>query len=197
MVFVEWGTIWRGWAFATPREEDIVQMRQGLAAWQAKGGEILRPNLLSLLAEAYGKTDRSAEAIELLSEALDITDRNGECHYQAELYRLKGEFLLAWTTENRAEAEAGVVEVQPAIIHQEVDAVSIGHVAGHAPEAPSPFVRVNDRDPARRDGRMAVSGEPRGGPCAGGRDRPRTGAGQWQVLHRTARWRSRFSPWGA
>jgi hypothetical protein len=47
--------------------------------------------------------------------------------------------------------QPGPPSPQPAIIHQEVDAVSVGYVPRHAPESPPPFVRVNDRDPARRD----------------------------------------------
>src|SRR5262249_61845326 len=42
----------------------------------------------------------------VLAEGLALADKNGERHYEAELYRLKGEFLLASSTENQAEAEA-------------------------------------------------------------------------------------------
>jgi predicted ATPase len=106
MVFVEWGTIWRGWALTTHGEEGIPQMWEGLAAWRALGGEIMRPGLLALLAEAYRNTGRSKEALAALSEALALAEKSGERHYQAELYRLKGEALLASPTENQAEAEA-------------------------------------------------------------------------------------------
>jgi predicted ATPase len=106
MVFVEWGTIWRGWALTTRGEEGIAQMQKGLAAWRALGGEIMRPGLLALLAEAYGKTGRSEEALAALTEALALADKSGERHYQAELYRLKGEAHLASPAENQAEAEA-------------------------------------------------------------------------------------------
>src|SRR5262249_53037702 len=51
-------------------------------------------------------TGRSAKALDMLAEALALADKTGERHYQAELYRLKGEFLLASPTENQAEAEA-------------------------------------------------------------------------------------------
>jgi predicted ATPase len=106
MAFVAWGTIWRGWALTTRGEEGIAQMWQGLAAWRALGGELWRPSLLALLAEAYGRTGQSAKALAVLAEALAVADKNGERHYQAELYRLKGEFLLASPTEIQAEAEA-------------------------------------------------------------------------------------------
>ena len=62
--------------------------------------------MLALLAEAYGKTGRSAKALAVLAEALALADSSGERHYQAELYRLKGEFLLSSPTQNQAEAEA-------------------------------------------------------------------------------------------
>ena len=42
----------------------------------------------------------------MLAEALALADSSGERHYQAELYRLKGEFLLSSPTQNQAEAEA-------------------------------------------------------------------------------------------
>jgi predicted ATPase len=104
-VFAEWGAIWRGSALADSGDDGISQICQGLAAWRALGGEIMRPGLLALLAEAYGKTGRSEEALAALDEALALADKNGERHYQAELYRLKGEFLLASRVENQAEAE--------------------------------------------------------------------------------------------
>ena len=51
------GTILRGWALAMQGQaaEGIAQMRQGLAAWQATGAEVIRPYYLGLLAEAYGQ----------------------------------------------------------------------------------------------------------------------------------------------
>jgi serine/threonine protein kinase/predicted ATPase len=106
MAFVVWGTIWRGWALTTRGEEGIAQMWQGLAGWRALGGELWRPTLLALLADAYGKAGRSAKALAVLAEALALANKNGERPYEAELYRLKGEFLLASPTENQAEAEA-------------------------------------------------------------------------------------------
>jgi predicted ATPase len=58
-----------------------------------------------MLAEAYGKMGQSEEALALVVEALEVVDRTGERHCQAELYRLKGEFLLASPGENQAETE--------------------------------------------------------------------------------------------
>ena len=111
-VFGAGGTIFRGWALAArssergpgqaPREEGIAQIQQGLAAWRATGAEALRPYYLALLAEACGKGRQVAEGLHLLAEALAVADDTGECRWDAELYRLKGELLLARPVEHHA-----------------------------------------------------------------------------------------------
>jgi predicted ATPase len=52
--FLALGTLLRVWALAEreQRAEGISQIREGLDAWRAVGNELLRPYLLSLLAEA-------------------------------------------------------------------------------------------------------------------------------------------------
>jgi predicted ATPase len=114
-VFGAGGTIFRGWALAErsaepgagqgQREEGIAQMQQGLAAWRATGAEALRPYYLALLAEASGKEGQVEEGLHLLAEALAVANDTGECRWDAELYRLKGELLLARPAEHHAEAE--------------------------------------------------------------------------------------------
>jgi len=75
-------------------EEGIVQMRQGLAAYQATASELFRPYHLALLAEAYGKVGQAKEGLPLLAEALAAVDKTGERWCEAELYRLKGQLTL-------------------------------------------------------------------------------------------------------
>jgi class 3 adenylate cyclase/predicted ATPase len=86
----------RSWALAEQGrgEEGIAQIRQGLAAQQATAAEGLRPHFLGLLTEAYGKVGQAEEGLITLTEALTLVDKNGERFWEAELYRLKGEFLL-------------------------------------------------------------------------------------------------------
>jgi predicted ATPase len=86
-------------------EEGIAQMRQGMTAWQATGAEVDRPYYLALLAEGYGKAGRAEEGLHILAEALAVTDAIEERYYEAELYRLQGELLLAGSREHHAEAE--------------------------------------------------------------------------------------------
>jgi class 3 adenylate cyclase/predicted ATPase len=121
--FAQWlaqGMILRGWALAEQGQEaeGIAQLRQGLAAWQATGAELDRPRFLALLAEAYGKAGLTEEGLRLLVEAQAAVRRSGERRWEAELYRLKGELLLARSSENHAEAEACFREAFDIASHQ-------------------------------------------------------------------------------
>ena len=95
-VFLVAGMTWRGWALAEQgqAEEGIQQIQQGIVAARAMGIEIFRPHLLTLLAEAYGKTGQVEEGLHALAEALTLVEKNGERMYEAELYRLRGELTL-------------------------------------------------------------------------------------------------------
>jgi predicted ATPase len=91
------GTIVRGQALAEEEgrgEEGIAQIRQGLAALQAKGAEAGRPLYLTMLAEAYEKVGQAEEGLNALSEALTLVNKTEERYYEAELYRLKGKLTL-------------------------------------------------------------------------------------------------------
>jgi len=88
-------TITLGWALFEQgkREEAIEQMRQGLAAHQATGSEVVLPHFLGLLAEALGKARQTEEGLRVLDEALEAA-RHGDGCYLAELHRIKGELIL-------------------------------------------------------------------------------------------------------
>ena len=106
-IWVAYGTVLQGWALAQQGqwEEGIAQMRRGYAAWRATGAEVDVPYFLVLLAEAYGNVGQVDEGLELLAEARLVVDK-GERYWEAELYRVKGELLLACSAGQHAEAEA-------------------------------------------------------------------------------------------
>jgi predicted ATPase len=109
-VFPFWlgaGTVLRGWALSErgQGEEGIAQTRQGLATFRATGAEQVRPYLLGLLAEVYGKRGQAEEGLTVLAEALVAVENSGERFWEAELYRIKGELLLM-----QNEADVGVEE---------------------------------------------------------------------------------------
>ena len=90
------GTILRGWALAEQGqgEEGLVQIRQGLEAFRATRTEYQRTLHLRSLAEACGKAGRVEDGLQALAEALAMVDYTGECVYEAELHRLRGELTL-------------------------------------------------------------------------------------------------------
>jgi TOMM system kinase/cyclase fusion protein len=106
-LWVPGGTVLRGWALSEQgqMEEGIAQIRQGMTAWQATGAELDRPYYLALLAEGYGKAGQAEAGLHILAEALAVMDAIEERYYEAELYRLQGELLLARSAEQHAEAE--------------------------------------------------------------------------------------------
>jgi predicted ATPase len=80
-------------------------MQQGLAAWRATGAAVFQPYGLALLAEASAQVGQTEERLTRLAEALAVTNDTGERRWEAELYRLQGELLLARAAEQHTEAE--------------------------------------------------------------------------------------------
>src|SRR5262249_3169616 len=93
------GTLYRGSAQAEQGrvEEAIAQMRHGLDASSDLAAELGRPVWLSQLAAACGKLGQTDDALVLVAEALAAVERSGERHWEAEIYRIKGELLLLYS----------------------------------------------------------------------------------------------------
>jgi predicted ATPase len=91
------GAVWRGWALGGQGriEEGMTQIRQSLAAYGDTGAALSRPHFLALLAEGYAGGGQVEEGLSVVEQALAAVHETGERYYEAELYRLKGEFTLA------------------------------------------------------------------------------------------------------
>ena len=74
----------RGWALLGRGDDEHAaeQIREGLAAWQDTGAELMRPHFLALLAEAYAATNQHDQALCLLDEALMLAEATGEGMYR-------------------------------------------------------------------------------------------------------------------
>jgi predicted ATPase len=70
--------------------DGIAQLHAGLAAWNATGARVLDTQWLGLVAEAHVQAGQFEDALAALHRAGDTAAATGECHYQAELYRLRG-----------------------------------------------------------------------------------------------------------
>jgi len=73
--------------------EGILQIQEGLAAWQHPGADV-RSYPFALLAEAYKKAGQTNEGLTALAETLNRIEKNKEQWWAAELHRLKGELTL-------------------------------------------------------------------------------------------------------
>jgi TOMM system kinase/cyclase fusion protein len=102
------GMFHRGLALAAQGqgEEGVTQIRQGLMDILATGAVLVRSQFLALLAEACGKIGQVDEGLRVLAEAQAAMDESGRRNYEAEIYRLQGEFLLHQAVLDTAQAEA-------------------------------------------------------------------------------------------
>ena len=80
----------RGWSlvFQGAGDSGLEDLRQSVAAYRATGAELHVTSILLMLAEACGYLGYTQEGLAVLDEALALGRRNGELHYEAELYRL-------------------------------------------------------------------------------------------------------------
>ena len=85
--------------------EGIAQLRTGLAAWSGTGARLLDTQWLGFLAEAHLQAGQLDDALAALDRAAETAAATGECHYQAELYRLRGAVLA----RNRRGCRSGIV----------------------------------------------------------------------------------------
>jgi predicted ATPase len=79
--------------------DGIAQLRTGLAGWNGAGCRLFDTQWLGFIADAHLQAGDFDDALTALDRAAETTARTGECHYQAELYRLRG-VVLANTGED-------------------------------------------------------------------------------------------------
>jgi class 3 adenylate cyclase/predicted ATPase len=128
--FPQWlaqGIVLRGWALAEQGQaaEGVTEIRQGLAAWRATGAAIGRQWRLLLLAEAQGIMGQTAEGLATLAEALAVVERTGDRRDEAELHRLKGEFLLRQAIPSEPQAETCFRQALDVAHRQEAKALEL------------------------------------------------------------------------
>lgn len=90
------GSIAQGWlcTHQGQGEKAIRHIRAGIATSEARGTQMDRPRQLAILAEAYAFNGQPDEGLAVLEDALQHVENTGERYYEAEIYRLQGEFIL-------------------------------------------------------------------------------------------------------
>lgn len=94
-------------------------MQEGLAAHRDAGLSLFRPYQLSLAADAQFRSGRLDESAQSLEEGFAIANRVGDRLAVAELHRIRGELVLATSTDDDSRERAGddlqrVVEIATA-----------------------------------------------------------------------------------
>jgi predicted ATPase len=86
-------------------QESLPLLGKGHDGFRSTGAEILRPFQLSALADAYIQAGRFDDARAALDEGLALLEKSDDRLPEAELHRLKGELLLAESSEQASAAE--------------------------------------------------------------------------------------------
>jgi tetratricopeptide (TPR) repeat protein len=109
--FLVWravGTCLHGAALAGlgQAEQGLAQVRLGIDSYQElKTPPVFWPLLIFTEAEVFGLAGKPEQGLAVLDSALEITGQDSENLFSIEWYRLKGDLLLALSTDNQSEAE--------------------------------------------------------------------------------------------
>ena len=90
-------TVFHGRALVKCGEPDtgIPTLHRGIAMYRKTGAQIAMPQLLSQLAESHLELGQQEEGLAVLRDAIDTAERNDERFWEAELFRMQGDFLRA------------------------------------------------------------------------------------------------------
>ncbi|MGI9330617.1 MAG: hypothetical protein ACR2QB_07835, partial [Gammaproteobacteria bacterium] len=107
LTWLAWAKVLRGRALAESAEQrtrGIAEIIDGLRLWDDTGAIVTRPFALALLAEAYSLDEQRDEALRCIELARQTVDEYGERYYEAEIDRLRGNFILANAEAGDADA---------------------------------------------------------------------------------------------
>jgi len=107
-LFWAWALMLQGWAMAQRRlAKDAVDcIRNGLDISRSTGSRAQEPIFLGLLAEALALSNATDEGLAVLVEALAIAQKSGAKGNNAELHRLRGDFLEHLPSPDWTEVDA-------------------------------------------------------------------------------------------
>jgi predicted ATPase len=98
----------RSWALAPQGqgEEEIAEVRQGIAAFRATGAAVFVPYFYTWLADVSAHLGHVEEGLQALVEAHTLVEQHEERWWEAEVSRLRGVLLLRQPGTPQEEAEA-------------------------------------------------------------------------------------------
>jgi tetratricopeptide (TPR) repeat protein len=150
-----WADVLLGWSAGVrgKGQEALETLRRGVEVLQATAGLRLA-YYRALIAETCGRIGRFDEGLQVLSSAFDDVRRTGECWWEPELHRLRGELLAGAGPSNDRDAERcyrtaiELAQRQHAPLLELRAAVSLTRLCqrhGRARETSSMLIRLTDR----------------------------------------------------
>ena len=177
-------------------EEGLRQFREALEARRATRVTHRQPYYLALLAEALGSAGQPEQAIEAVTEAVELTDSTEDRRWEALVHRVRGDLLLVARPRNEADAEAALRRAIDVARGQEA---KIARAAcGDVARPPARPTRASGRKPATCS-RRSTAGSPKASIRATSRT-PKRCSTRWtrSSAHPPARartaWRSTSAP---
>jgi predicted ATPase len=79
-------------------ERGVEEMHLGYDMWAETGAVVTQPFYLAMQSEGLALAERFDDALSVIDRALALVEEHGERYYEAEIRRLRGEFLLRATT---------------------------------------------------------------------------------------------------
>jgi predicted ATPase len=133
--FYHWlacGTTLKGWALARKGhiKEGMSCLNDGIVKWQSTGAQMLVPTYRLLQAESHLMRGDYQTASVLIEKCFDMSKKNHESYYDAELYRLKGEAVCKIKTNKsknlgRREGEAHFLRALQIARHQRAKSLEL------------------------------------------------------------------------
>jgi predicted ATPase len=128
--FTQWavqGTTLRRWALAMQGqgEEEIAQVRQGIAAYRATGAAVFVPYFYTWLADVSAYLGRVEDGLQALAEAHTLVEQHEERWWEAEVCRLRGVLLLRQAMTPQEEAETCFQQALAAARHQQAKSLEL------------------------------------------------------------------------
>jgi class 3 adenylate cyclase/predicted ATPase len=131
-------------------QEALPLLLKGLSAFRATGTGVRVASYLGILGDAYTQCGRFEDAHKALNEALELAEKHDERCHEAELHRLKGELLLAESSDSIPAAEDCFHRAIETARHQQSKAWEL--------RASVSLARLWQRQGRREDARGALAG---------------------------------------
>jgi len=117
-------------------EEEIAQVRQGIAAYRATGAAVFVPYFYPWLADVSAHLGHVEDGLQALAEAHALVEQQEERWWEAEIARLRGVLLLKHPVTPQEEAETWLRQALDVARRQEAKSLELRAAMQTVPSLP-------------------------------------------------------------